>query len=198
MGSIRHIKRHFLIRLMTVLGFGGMAAFCMSSCQSTSSNSDKQPKQETNAEVVPEQSTSDADSSSQDNNVQTDTPNADAVDTFFPESDYEMPVKKYGIPSPISPEELERFDENGVPIVPEIPSVPATPNDSAANSAPSDDEEQIQNLKAEYTEEDLNKPLPQPEQPLPVKKYGIQKPPPPRPPVTKYGVLPPKRYGVMR
>ncbi|MBO4351419.1 MAG: hypothetical protein J6A01_10805 [Proteobacteria bacterium] len=33
MKLFKQIKRKYLIRLMTVLGFGGMAAFCIASCQ---------------------------------------------------------------------------------------------------------------------------------------------------------------------
>ena len=46
MYNFKLLKRNMLIKIMTFLGFGGMAAFCIASCQQVSSNSDKQPSQE--------------------------------------------------------------------------------------------------------------------------------------------------------
>lgn len=51
MKKIKQIKRNFLIRLMSVLGFGGMAAFCLASCEQASTN-DAQPASETPTAAV--------------------------------------------------------------------------------------------------------------------------------------------------
>ena len=46
MKSFKLLKREFLIRLMTVLGFGGMVGFCIPSCQQAKPNQDNQVNQE--------------------------------------------------------------------------------------------------------------------------------------------------------
>ena len=46
MFSFKSFRRKCFIRLMTVLGFGGMVGFCIASCQSPKSNQNQQPKQE--------------------------------------------------------------------------------------------------------------------------------------------------------
>ena len=51
MKKLKQIKRSFLIRLMSVLGFGGMTAFCLASCEQASTN-DAQPASETPTAAV--------------------------------------------------------------------------------------------------------------------------------------------------
>ncbi len=177
MNFFKQIKRNILIRLMTVLGFGGMAAFCISSCQSATSSSDKQPKSE-----VAEDAMTEAPQPAPESNGGTNAPQPEFTEDTSdsnppPAQDIQMPVKKYGIPAPLPPDVVEHFDEIQVPPTPE------------ANEAALKDkiDEQDEDLKPEYTEEDLwNKP--DPGSIRPVKKYGIIPPTKPQPIVTRYGI----------
>lgn len=174
MSYFKQIKRNFLIRLMTVLGFGGMAAFCISSCQSTTSSSDKQPKSEVAEDAAVETSES---------NDAVNTPKPEFTEDMSdpnsgPAQDIQMPVKKYGIPAPLPPDVVEHFDEIQVPPTPEA-------NEEALKDK---NDEQSEELKPEYTEEDLMnqpeiRPVPEPIYhkmkygvPHPAKRYGIQSP----------------------
>ena len=198
MKSFRQIKRSFLIRLMAVLGFGGMTAFCISSCQS-SSNSDKQPKHEASENATPDASQTDADSNNAadadsnnaadaDSNDAANTPQPVVNDWFAPQDpDIAIPVTKYGIQPPLPPDAYEHLDEMQVPPTPEANEERLKRYNDPDEDVPAD------KLKPEYTEEQLNaKPIADPE-PVPT-KYGVL---PPEPPVAKYGIRPPvKKYGI--
>ena len=176
MTLFRQIKRNFLIRLMAVLGFGGMTAFCLSSCQSSSANNDKQPKHEASDNAASE-APQPAAGSNQADSVTNPEP--------APEPDFGMPVKKYGIPSDLPPDAYEHLDEMQVPPTPEA-------NEQALRQRFGDDNDEPANLTPEYTEEQLMNEPPPPVVDRPVKKYGIVRPSP------KYGVRPPvKKYGVI-
>ena len=177
MNIFKQTKRKFLIRLMTALGFGSMAAFCISSCQSATSNSDKQPKQET-----AESASSEVPQPASDNNDTANLPTPELTENAAgsdpsPVPEPQMPVKKYGIPSQLPPDVLDHIDEIQVPPTPEA-------NEEALKNQ---NDEQTDNLNPEYTEEDLWK-KPYPGSSRPVKKYGVQPPPQPQPIVTKYGI----------
>ena len=53
MNVIKQFKRNCLIRLMSALGFGGMTAFCLASCQ-PAVNDVQQPRQEKSNKTAPE------------------------------------------------------------------------------------------------------------------------------------------------
>ena len=198
MKFFKQMIRNFLIRLMTVLGFGGMTAFCVSSCQSTSANNDKQPKQEANDNATTGQNNPEVEN--QQNNA--DDQNADNQEqpkkfeideSFFePNLGFEIPVTKYGIQSPLPPDAVDHLDEMVVPPTPEL-------NDEIKNrNNTQNDAQDPSNLKAEYTEEELNnlKTEPEPVEPdIIVTKYGVR----PVEIVTKYGIVkPPTKYGPPR
>lgn len=85
----KNLKRRNLIRLMSLLGFGGMSAFCLTSCQSAS-------KAETPKNAVEEQ----APASEADNTLKPElSENGDPTEK--PQPDMDVPVTKYGIPQPI-------------------------------------------------------------------------------------------------
>ncbi len=141
MMNLKRIKRNILFRLMTALGFGGMAAFCLSSCQSPSANSDKQPKQETVNEATAEQTpptveqtpptveqtpstaeqTSDNEVSDESADESKPVMDEETLNTFFPPAqDNAVIVTKYGIRPPLPPQDIENIDL----------SVPATPEEN--------------------------------------------------------------------
>ena len=134
MMNLKRIKRNILFRLMTALGFGGMAAFCLSSCQSPSANSDKQPKQETVNEATAEQTpptvgqtpstaeqTSDNEVSDESADESKTVMDEETLNTFFPPAqDNAVIVTKYGIRPPLPPQDIENIDL----------SVPATPEEN--------------------------------------------------------------------
>ena len=119
--NTKQIKRNFLIRLMTMLGFGGMAAFCLSSCQSTTGAGDKQPKQESESTMSSDTSAPVSDSQNADPDDQENLPKAEFnennIDNFFPpQTEPQMPVKKYGIVTPIPTDDIDDVKE---PLIPE-------------------------------------------------------------------------------
>ncbi len=194
MKLFRQIKRNFLIRLMAVLGFGGMTAFCLSSCQSSSANNDKQPKHEASDSAASEAPQPAADSNQADSVTNPEPVDNSAYFEPAPDPDFGMPVKKYGIPSALPPDAYEHLDEMQVPPTPEA-------NEQALRQRFGDDNDEPANLTPEYTEEQLMNDPPPPAVDRPVKKYGIVRPSPKygvRPPVQKYGVIPPKEYGIKR
>lgn len=174
---LKQLKRNFLIRVMTALGFGGMAAFCVS-CE--------QPKEV--RPVVAEQVPQGASDSEDAVGVNPEPAETAAEPASVNEPDTRMPVKKYGIVSPLPPDVVDHFDEIQVPPTPEA-------NEAAHRER---EEAERQNLKPEYTEEDIQAMPEDEEKPAtirpvyPPKEYGIRRP---VPNVPKYGILPPKKYG---
>ena len=147
---------------MTLMGFGGMTAFCVSSCQSATSGSDKQPKHETENVTSQEQPGADAVRMNEENDVDnpSETLKIDAYDAAFPGNNYEIPVTKYGIPSPIPEDAINHLDEM---------KVPPAPDPDEANS---DEKAQNENLNTGSARE--NEDFVTPPQQMPVKRYGIR------------------------
>lgn len=89
MFSFKSYKRKCLIRLMTVLGFGGMVGFCIASCQSPKANQDQQTEQKSsdsgNSEQPEQLTETQADNPSPQNtetqDVQETIENTDTVQT---------------------------------------------------------------------------------------------------------------------
>lgn len=183
MNTVKNVKRAFLIRLMAVLGFGGMTAFCLSSCQSANSNSDKQPKQETESEIVQEQPLPDADNT-ESSDTPSDTQNSDSYDQFFQESDFQIPVTKYGVPSPLPPDAYEHLDEMQVPPTPEL-------NEERHNQNSQVNDNDLKPGLSDDTQD--TKPDPSPSIKKIATRYGIRRP------VKKYGIRGPVgKYGPPR
>ena len=82
MFSFKSVKREFLARLMTILGFGGMVAFCMPSCEQTDPNRDKQPVQELNDKIDSVQNVIESDKTANPNDdKQSDMESNDKTDS---------------------------------------------------------------------------------------------------------------------
>ncbi len=74
MFSFKSFRRKCLIRLMTVLGFGGMVGFCIASCQSPKANPNRQQDQESQENIAPVQPETQTE-------VQVDNPSSQNTDT---------------------------------------------------------------------------------------------------------------------
>ena len=74
MFSFKSYKRKCLIRLMTVLGLGGMVGFCIASCQSPKANPDQQTEQKSSVPGNSEQP-------EQQTETQTDNPSPQNTET---------------------------------------------------------------------------------------------------------------------
>ena len=148
----KNLKRRNLIRLMSLLGFGGMSAFCVSSCQSTS-NADT-PKN-----AVEEQ----APESQSDNTLKPElNENGEPAQNHRPDMD--IPVTKYGIKNPLPTDVIENMEALADPAALEenedAELKPELTEEDLLNSDPSPAQ-----MTAKYGAV------------MPPKKYGIPQPP---------------------
>ena len=137
MKSFKLLKREFLIRLMTVLGFGGMVGFCISSCQQDKPNQDNQMNQESanDDSVESEQTVTESNKAVDDPKAQNDDNQPDQESNN--ENDSMQTVTESDAPDDINTEQEEQQQQNDLvqmykspkkygPISP--PYVPERPN----------------------------------------------------------------------
>ena len=169
MTSLKQIKRNFLIRLMTVLGFGGMAAFCVASCQPEKVDQDK-GTQDKPSETV------DQEKADQDKQPEPETVNQDGQqkDEAVPE----VPEQETNISKDAGDEANKDLADTPVPDS-------GTKSEENQNSEVADaQDEQKKDDKVDVKKDESTGKIHKK-----VSKYG----PPPNNPKPKYG--PPKKYG---
>ena len=179
--SIKGLKRRVLIKTMSVLGFGGMAAYCLAGCSPT--QSDVLPagtEQKSDTQVAQEQIAQSqvADEKSDDANVD-EAKSDDAAEKEDPRPVPERMVTKYGIMPPVLdiPVQIEP-DPATTPDVSEKIDAGEKTDGEKTDAGESDE---ARDSKKDEVRVERPKNVPRPV----TAKYGV---PGVRPPVKKYGV----------